>query len=435
MRFISIVLFAVIGVGALLYTIAADGARVRDYNAALAAARADAEEGLPYPAVQDYTRALNIYNGDKAVILEYIEQTRLFDEGRWVKALRDFIERYPDDAWGYEQLGGYYLEKEGYARVLDVVRDARKAGAASETLDGYYTAVKYRYRSIAGGFTGASRFAGGYALVRKGGVYGLIDIEGDEFIEPKYDAMSWPSSGIIAVTMNGESYYINALEYKIKAPSRPVDALGLWAGERALVEIDGKFGYTDRALQVPDTLEYEDATTFSAGIAAVKKGGKWALIDTALNPITEFVYDDIVKTDFGTCIAYGVVFAKQGGKYIMLDAAGNRIGNGSYDSVSPFASADQPTGVIEGGKPKLIFHDGRTYENEALDLSRVTQVKGFSIGIAPAFDGLKWGYINHLGEFVIEPQFDECLPFESFGVAAVRTGSSWQYIRLLEYIA
>ena len=93
MRVISIVLFAVIGVGALLYTIASDGARVRDYNAALAAARADAEEGLPYPAVQDYTRALNIYNGDKAVILEYIEQTRLFDEGRWVKALRDFIER------------------------------------------------------------------------------------------------------------------------------------------------------------------------------------------------------------------------------------------------------------------------------------------------------------------------------------------------------
>ena len=68
MRFISIVLFAVIGVGALLYTIASDGARVRDYNAALAAARADAEEGLPYPAVQDYTRALNIYNSDAAVL-------------------------------------------------------------------------------------------------------------------------------------------------------------------------------------------------------------------------------------------------------------------------------------------------------------------------------------------------------------------------------
>ena len=41
----------------------------------------------------------------------------------------------------------------------------------------------------------------------------------------------------------------------------------------------------------------------------------------------------------------------------------------------------------------------------------------------------KWGYIDHQGEFVVEPQFEDAFPF-SAGRAMVQTEDGYKHINL-----
>mgnify|MGYP000476559835 CR=1 FL=1 len=67
----------------------------------------------------------------------------------------------------------------------------------------------------------------------------------------------------------------------------------------------------------------------------MKKGEKWAIINTELKAVTDFGFDDIVCDDWGFCSRNGVVFAKIGEKYYLINSEGVQIGD-EYDAVSPF---------------------------------------------------------------------------------------------------
>ena len=57
----------------------------------------------------------------------------------------------------------------------------------------------------------------------------------------------------------------------------------------------------------------------------------------------------------------------------------------------------------------------------------------FSIGLAGVCkDGL-WGYINKSGTVMIAHQFEDCLPFTSNGITAVKENEIWKYVQLLPY--
>ncbi len=433
MRLIAIVLFIALGVGALAITISNDAARVSSYETALAKARDYAQRGLAYPSANAYVEALGVYNGDFDVAVEYVEQLKLVDMGMYLSGLKSLIKNFPDKAYSYENLAQYYYDNNGFSKVLEIVNQAAAAGVQSEGLTNFQKSVKYEFRSVASGFTEASSFVSFYSIVKRGGYYGMIDYMGNIYLQPKYDAVSWPSSGYIPISVDGEAYFVNQAGHKVQQTSGKVEWIGTYSGGHCAVRQNGKYGYTDNQLNLPESFDYDYAGAFASGVAAVQKGGKWALIGNDLSMITEFVYDDILLTEFETCISHGVIFAKQNGSYIMLDATGARIGDGSYEKAHPFVS-DQPVGVIEKGQVKLIFTDGSTFTSEELDLSGVKDVKAYTNGIAPAFDGEKWGYIDHLGKFVIEPQFDDCRSFDGRGIAAVKRGDVWQYIQLLGYV-
>lgn len=50
-----------------------------------------------------------------------------------------------------------------------------------------------------------------------------------------------------------------------------------------------------------------------------------------------------------------------------------------------------------------------------------------SEGRIPVMRGGKWGFCNFSGDIVVDPVFDEALPF-SGGLAAVKEGKAWGYI-------
>lgn len=138
---------------------------------------------------------------------------------------------------------------------------------------------------------------------------------------------------------------------------------------------DGKYGYEnddDYRKDIPCI--YEDAYSFSEGLACVALNGKYGYIDTEGNEVVPFVYD--AAAPFSEGLAY---FEKEGA-YGFIDKEGREVFRLDCDSVSS-------------------FHEGLAF---------------FSI------DG-KYGYIDKTGTVVIEALYDDAGYFEN-GLAIVRIG-------------
>ena len=61
-------------------------------------------------------------------------------------------------------------------------------------------------------------------------------------------------------------------------------------GDRALVNVDGKFGFIDRAGNIVIDPIYTNAGGFFEGLACVQKGGKYGWIDTDGRMVIPFEY-------------------------------------------------------------------------------------------------------------------------------------------------
>ena len=193
------------------------------------------------------------------------------------------------------------------------------------------------------------------------------------------------------------------------------------------VSIDGKYGYTNSSLQIPEELPYDYASTFKNGVAAVMKDGKWALINTSQQLVTEFIFDEIVLDEFDTCINSGVIFVRKDGKYYMMNSEGAKISEQAFDAVQPFADGGLAA-VSIGGKWGFADTTGAIVIDPQYEDARSF---GADLG-GVCIDGL-WGYISKSGEIRVECQFEDCRPFNSSGIAAVKENDLWKFVQLLGY--
>lgn len=431
--FLTIAVLVLAGAGILGMRISSDAEKVSSYNQYVASARERAQKGIVYYARADYLKAFSIYQGDQGLLqefLDFLETTEYTAD--YKKYLQTYIRRYPEDTQGYERLCRYYYDNGSYRDVQLLTAEAEAAGIVSEALAEYKDKVNYEFVNLGGGYESVSPFYGRQAIVGKGGLKGLYYLGSGVTIPIEYRELSFYVNGAMAAKNEaGECYFMDFAGNKSGVTDKPVDSLSYLGNGYSVVSVDGGYSYTTSALTVPEQLPYEYATPFSGGVAAVKKDGKWGLIDTNADYIVAPSYDDIVLNEFGSCVSGGVIFARQGETYHMLDAQGNRLNTYDFEQVYPFQMSGQPAAVKLDGKWTFVKNTGELYELEGREFF---EVKSFNNFLAPATrDGENWGYIDAYGNFVIEPQWADCLQFSEYGAAPVYNGTSWSFIQLIRY--
>lgn len=424
-RLITIVTLVLLGVGVLFYRGIQDISKVSNYNTCIELAEQKAEEGLPYVARNYYTQALAIYNEDIDLYLAYIEQDRLLEDGNYTNNLQQLIKRFPNEAVGYEMLCRYYYENGMPQQVFEVVAQAAANGIQTEALQKYYQDNYYEYKYIANGYEEIRTFLGADTLIKEQGTWGYYRIGYGRFIDNLYEEAEPFVNGQAAVKMNGECYVINEEGAKIQKPDRAVDSIGVIVEGKTVVALQNKWEIIGDDLQVPEELRWDDSSNFSGQLVAVKKDGKWGVLNANGEAVTKLEYDDIKLTDYGMCISNGVMFAKKDGTYIMLDNSGQQIGTQTFEDACMFAG-NQPAAVKQNGKWGFVNADGTMFMEPQFE-----QVKSFSFNLAPYYAGGKWGYMDGYGNIVIAPEFDDCLQFCDYGIAPVKNGDSWGMIQLL----
>jgi len=171
-------------------------------------------------------------------------------------------------------------------------------------------------------------------------------------------------------------------------------ALALGAGQLGAASLGASATGVERAetkvSTPPDTTglhpiaySFEGLAPFSGGLAAVRRQGKWGYLGKNGQVVVPFLYDQATLFDGNWASV------RKNGSYGIIDKAGAEV----------------------------------TLPRPLAMLSRFSE----GLAAAKAKIGGPWGYVDGIGTFVIQPQFDSADDFSS-GLAAVAVQGTWFYV-------
>lgn len=395
----------------------------------------DAERQISeYEDLGTYRNALDLYD---VMIDEYPDDISWYERKAnayyqmgafksYVSQCESIIETFPSDVLGYQRLLEYYDETENHQGVFDVYAQVPDDLKQNEDLSRIYRDWEHYYAYSSSSFASVEPISGGYGVVSADGYFGLVDGEGSIAVECQYDAVRSVLGDRAAVCKDGEWFVIDTDGYRVEASHDNIEDMYSPSDGYILAKVGGVYGYYDEHLKNPVHFEYEDATSFCNGVAAVKQNGSWHLIDTSFNQVGGGGYEDVVRDFSNTCSRGGFVFAKLDGSYQLLSLEGSRIGTDTFDEAKVFRGS--MAAVKQGDSWGFVDQSGAIVIECKFD-----GADSFANGIAPVQEGDFWGFVNESGEVVVDPVFNSATTVSDTGLSGVSLDERHRYIQFYKF--
>lgn len=410
-----------------LVVIQTKNAKPREFNKHLELAQQKEEQEIYVDALAEYSAALELEPErtdirEKVILLNYkMKEYKTFEE----QALA-FLADEPDNKEVLETLLSFYDETRREDDALALLKEMVERVPDNENVRELYMARRGTYTEDSLSFTSISDFWNGYAVLEVDGKYGLIDESGSIVIQPSYDAIGVfdANDEYAPVKLGEDNYFIDRQGNRKLASSAGYTDFGIFSQGAAPAVLDGKYGYVNAEFGYSDFI-WEYAGPIYNSMAAVKKDGKWSLIDNSLAELTDYIYDDIAINDFGICSAQNAVFVKEGEKWGILGEKGSFVASALYEDVRTFNENGGFAAVKKDGKWGFVTFLGSelgsfVYEDAFSFCGSFAAVKQ---------DGL-WGVIDSNLEWVISPVFDDVMTMNESGYMAVQKDGLWKWIHL-----
>ena len=224
---------------------------------------------------------------------------------------------------------------------------------------------------------------------------------------------------LVPVKLNGKYGYVSG--GKLVIPCQFDDARSFSEGI-ATVKIEKKWGFINTIGKLVIPCEFDDAESFSEGLAKVKIEEKWGFINTDGKLVIPCQLDNAFGFLEGIVQVFseGLAKVKIGEKCGFINTNGKLVIPYEFDDAWWFSEG--LAAVKKGGKWGYINTNGQIVIPCQFD-----NTDNFSEGLASAKIGGKYGYINTNGELVIPSQFDYALRF-SEELAMVKIGGKYGHI-------
>lgn len=384
-------------------------------------------KGLYIDAISVYEQAKTL-KPDNLELEEHIADAyfAMGNYSAYKQQLSSIIDTYgPVDA-DVEKAYEFYKTYSSQDSLIDYLVDLYAKYPDSALVKEYYNSIKGVYSAMYLSLDSIGTFIGKSATFTQGGKKGLLNVEGKMVIKAVYDEILYNGRDADRITVKdgGNYYFINSSGYKTGEPEGDYDYIGFYSSDRILAGRDGKFGYLDGSLKEKIGFEYDAASSFYNGTAAVKKGDKWALINEKGEALTEYLYEDVALNSRGYCSVNDVIWVKQNGSWLLINEKGEAVGTESYEDVKAFESG-QPCAVCRSGR----WGYADTLGSLVIDYT-YQDAKSFSGGFAPVKNNGLWGYIDRENYLMVSYSFGEAGHMTSGGVAPVSYGEAWTLIEL-----
>ena len=399
---------------------------MNEYNGYLSAARENAGKGIITTAISEYDSALEMKSSPELYteIIEVLKSQGLYKER--VSRCEDFIAAYPLEPGGYECLLNAYLEDEDYVSCYNVIETVEKRKIESEYIGEVLSEIYYFYQLDFGTYSDVGIYSSSFCAVRKSDLWAYVNRYGTAKMGSRYtEAGVFTSAGYAPVVdESGEAYFIDPEGNKMLASDEKYLKFGpITDGLAYAVRPDGKYTYVDGELN-PAFGEFDRATSFNSGRAAVQIGGRWKIIDGEGNPVGSADYADVILDGKDIAFRNNRAFVSEGNGYIMINADGKRVGSEVYEDAFVF-TGKEPTAVKINGQWCFIDTDGNHISDKKYEAARP-----FANGLAAVCEGGKWGFVDAEEQVVISPQFDDAREFNEKGSCFVLIGDRWQLLKL-----
>ena len=401
----------------------------KEYKAHLEKAKAYEKKEIYEDAILEYEAALAIEPENIEIDLKIAEDyMAMFEEESFVSQLENTISKYENNEKAVMRLVEYYEKEEQPASALRILKAENKKQPDNKEIAKKLEELKGSYRNMYCTYEDISRIWNGYAVVKSDEGYGIIDSVGGGVLSPNAEEIGLFGKEIpyAPIKQDGKWSYVNSKNHKKLVPDDVCDWLGSFSDGVATACIKGQYGYFDKNLEKLCDFEYDYASNMYNGVAAVKKGKKWAIIGDNFKFVTDFIYDDIAVDELGYCSVNERLFVKQNNSYYMVDTKGEKISDLTFEDCKPFVSTE-PTVVKNNGKWGFINERGEVVINYKYE-----EAKGFKMEFAPVKINGLWGYIDLNNKVVIDAKFEDANPFYDNGVASVKN-ENWTLIQLNLY--
>ncbi len=209
---------------------------------------------------------------------------------------------------------------------------------------------------------------------REGIKWGLIDRNGREIVECKYDEETYIpplDEGIVSMHWNGKYGYVNIEGREIVPPQ--YDYTHEFSEGYGAVRLNGKYGYVDQLGQEVTAIAYDHALDVSDGLAVVERDGKWGALrfskttketGVVASPSTQPVLVNGVSVEF-QCYALKDANGNDTNYIKLRDVASILSGSAVQFNVVWDGAVNIETGkdyVPNGSEMKTPFRGDRAYE-------------------------------------------------------------------------
>lgn len=289
----------------------------------------------------------------------------------------------------------------------------------------------------------------------------------------------------------------NECSFMLKTLKSGLTSAQSFAGQYALVEIEGQYGYLNVTGDFQIAAVYPQASAMMPGGGCVNDGdewhvvnpdgykiartsepvdymginvggklpisknGKYAYVNTALQIPEDMPYD------YASNFKNGVAAVKKNGKWALVDINENLLTQYIFEEIvlDEFDTCCNGGAIFvkHNGKYFMVNSSGAKITEQAFDNVKpfvssepaavcinglwgfvdnqgkiviepqYQNADSFNIGLGGVCVDDLWGYINSGGTFRIECQFQDCKPFSAAGIAAVKENDFWKYVRLLSH--
>ncbi|PZT48326.1 hypothetical protein B6S12_04510 [Helicobacter valdiviensis] len=332
----------------------------------------------------------------KAKELDTLKKQCSFKEGQSCEKLEQIYKQSCDknDADSCLELGRLYqnLPKRDFVSAKAYYKKAKDLGLNKAKI--YLTSLEHGFIPA----TSASPFQ-----------YALIDIEGNSITEAKYSDFDFLNNGFIEVTINKSKTIfkndpLNNLYGILNQEGKEIlepkfKEIRDYSEGLIAVKKDDKWGFVDEWGDIVIDFRFESVGDFNDGLAPVKQDGLFGFI----NKKGEF----IIKPQFkGASIFHNsYALASKNKKWGIIDKKGNFIIQPIYNDINFFGdffkvTLNEKISFIDASGKILMENIDKV--NEYYDSVIKYSDNIFSIKV-----NKKWGLINQNLEVLLEPKFDE----------------------------
>lgn len=377
-------------------------------------------KGLYQRAIINYELALDEKTTEE-LYLKTMEAYQLRFEEAPEDTKKDYIafletatDAYPANKQLVDHLVNLYVIESEDEKIYNCLLRAIANGYNDESVQAKLLEAKYSFTLKRSEFSKIIQSLGNFfSTTRKQG-WNLYDIKEGYVFSTEYDYIGLCSLDGKVVVTGKDSRIITTEGMVLGIFDEIVTQAGIYSEGLLPACVNGKYGYYNEFAE-KQFGEYEMASMFQNGSAAVKSNGKWMLIN-ARGEIISDSYQEIVLDYAGRYLVDGNILVKiSDDSYVLYDENWN-LKSKIDCSDADICTSDELIAVCQNDKWGYVNTSGQVIIQPSYD-----EARSFSNGLAAVRKGESWGFINKANEVVIDYQFTDVGYMDSNGICPVRT--------------